>query len=197
MANSQRKGVSMPGSKSLRLGVLGIALLVSLALVGVAYGLWSKTLKISGTVNTGSVDAVLSLTKIEEDEDTEAGTQEDDRDPDQTIEGKDVASCRAVLSDLRDELTITIDKGYPSFDCWVTFDVHSTGTIPVHITQPVIKNPTPARVTVAIEDCYDEGWQLHTSERAYCTLRIHIEQAAEQNTVYTFSAEVTARQYNE
>ena len=42
--------------KSLPVGTLFIILVIALALMGVGYALWSETLTISGTVNTGEVD---------------------------------------------------------------------------------------------------------------------------------------------
>ena len=50
---------------------------------------------------------------------------------------------------------------------------------------------------MAIEDCYDQDHQLHFSERAFCTLRIHVEQIAAQGAQYTFWGTVFVHQYNE
>lgn len=185
---------------ALPMGTIVLILVLALAAVGVGYGLWSKTLFLHGVVNTGNVDAELSIERILEDEDEEVPAQQDlPRDPDDTIEGKDIADCRAELSatnQLNDTLTITIEEGYPSFDCWVTFDVHSTGSVPIHIHRPVF-DPIPPEITVVTEECYAEDTQLHFSERAFCTLRIHVEQIAEQNASYTFWGTVFVHQYNE
>lgn len=173
----------MPHFRKMRIGTLAVVLLLALAMVGVGYGLWSKTLFINGTVRTGNVDAELSLEAVEEDED------------------KDVARCSAELRSTNqdnDTLVITIDNGYPSFVCRVTFDVHSTGTIPVHVRRPVWSSVPPKdAVSMDLQDCYDDGFQLHQSERALCTIWMHVEQGAKQGDSYTFAGTVLVHQFNE
>jgi hypothetical protein len=172
--------------KSLPVGALFMVLVIMLALLGVGYALWSDWLFIDGTVETGTVDAELSF---------HDNIQENDH-------GKDVGTCSASLSDQNqdgeDELHISVTNGYPSYECWVEFDVHSVGSVPIHIYQPEIVDAPPVEeVTVGIDGCYGDDHQLHFGEEAFCTIYIHVEQGAIQNHTYTFSAEVETRQFNE
>jgi hypothetical protein len=187
--------------QGLPVGALVMVLVLALATLGVGYGLWSKTLYIEGTVTTGNVDAELSVEAVVEDEDIEVPTQLDGEDPDDTLEGKDVGECSAVLLETNqsnDTLSITITNGYPSFDCWVTFDVLSTGSVPIHIYRPVMTTVPPASaIAWELMNCYDDETQLHSGEEAFCTIWMHIEQGAEQGETYTFSGTIFVHQYNE
>jgi hypothetical protein len=170
----------MSRKRTLPVTFIAILLVIALATMGVAYGLWSKTLYIKGTVNTGNVDAELSIESVWD------------------VESKDVGTCEAALGSTyqtNDTLNITVGNGYPSYYCYVKFDVHSTGSIPIHIHQPVLD--VPSQLTVALQDCYAQDTQLHFSEKAFCTLSIHVEQEAAQNSSYGFSGTVFVHQFNE
>jgi hypothetical protein len=175
----------MLARKSLPIGVMVMILIVALASLGVVYGHWSKTLFINGIVQTGNVDAELTVTSVTDNEDV-----------------KDVGDCDAWLLDpdgdgKMEKLHVEVHDGYPSYECLVVFDVHSVGSIPVHISQPAWTTPPPAEVTALFDPCYLEGTQLHQSDVAYCTLYIHVEQAAAQSTQYEFHASLDAVQFNE
>lgn len=172
----------MFGRKSLPIGVMVMLLIVALASLGVAYGNWNKTLFIDGTVETGRVDAEMS---IYDWWDVEA-------------ENKDVGTCVPELgytNQANDTLFIRIENAYPSYECFVVFDVHNTGTIPIKVHKPLLTSP--AEVTVNYPDCYVQDTQLEPSQMAYCTLYIHLEQPAEQYATYTFDGTVLVHQWNE
>jgi hypothetical protein len=108
---------------------------------------------------------------------------------------------------------VTVGNGYPSYECYVTWNVENLGTIPVHVYPPewddAYDMPLPcANPGTEVEypftwtwgtDCWDPWVQLHTDDMAYCTLMIHVEQCAEENNTddYEFHFKVEARQYNE
>jgi len=170
----------MLGKKSLPMTAVVVILLVALATMGVAYGLWAKTLYINGTVNTGNVDAEFSGPVFWDEE------------------AKDVGTCEAWLSatnQANDTLNILITNGYPSYWCFVAFDVHNTGSIPIHVHQPELA--APPEVTVLVDGCYAQDTQLHYSEQAWCQLKIHVEQGAAQGASYTFGGTIFVHQYNE
>ena len=52
--------------KALPITTVLLILALALATVGVGYGLWSKTLFIYGTVETGKLDVTLSLDEVDE-----------------------------------------------------------------------------------------------------------------------------------
>jgi hypothetical protein len=159
-----------------------MVLVVALAAVGIGSALWFKVLTIDGSVETGNVDAVLSLDLVEEND-----------------HGKDVADCGAELLDDNMALRVFIENGYPSYECYVTINVDNTGSIPVHIYQPVWNTlPEFDAITFDVVECYDDDFQLHgEDEPALCTLYFHVEQNAEQLASYEFDGFIAARQFNE
>ncbi|MDH3308214.1 MAG: hypothetical protein OEO77_11935 [Acidimicrobiia bacterium] len=157
-----------------------MSLVVALAMIGTGSALWSKILPINGIVETGSVDAIFSLD----------GTRENDH-------GKDVGTCEAFLRGDSDVLTVLVGNGYPSYECWIFFNVENTGTIPIHIYHPTWTTLPPAdAVTFSLVDCYEEDTQLH-DQPEFCTLYLHVEQEAEQGEAYVFEGFIDARQFNE
>jgi hypothetical protein len=167
--------------KAFPIGALLLVVVVAAALMGVGYGLWSKTLDIGGTVETGEVNAEFVLGAV---------TEED--------HGKDVGDCTAALLD-PETLEVTVSNGYPSYECWVDFQVRNPGGIPIHIYQPDFTSlPPSTEVTVDTTACYDDDLQVHTGELSpVCTIHVHVEQGGAQNATYTFAATVEARQFNE
>lgn len=211
--------------KALPAGGFFMALLLALATVGVGYGLWSKVLTIQGTVRTGEVNAELSIEEVDEGD---AGLVADNGiDQDNEIEGKDIADCQASLvatvpPDLDNAgpqlMKITINNAYPSFSCFVNFNVENTGTIPIKVDQPhIVSAPDPSILTVAFltgnvgtEGCYfdevngtadpstlEAHPQLEPDEMTFCTIWVHLEQQAQQGETYYFTAEVLVHQWNE
>jgi hypothetical protein len=167
--------------KAFPIGALLLVVVVAAALMGVGYGLWSKTLDIGGTVETGEVNAEFVLGAV---------TEED--------HGKDVGDCTAALLD-PETLEVTVSNGYPSYECWVDFQVRNPGGIPIHIYQPDFTSlPPSTEVTVDSTACYDDDLQVHEGESSpVCTIHVHVEQGGAQNATYTFAATVEARQFNE
>jgi len=223
-------------------------MVLALATVGVGYGLWSKVLTINGTIETGEIGAVLSRDEIDQGDPSESQTEpvfwegdsdcDDDflADDDCEVEGKDIGECTATLLEGNMAMQILITNGYPSFSCWVQFNVENTGTIPFKLYPPKI---TPTNFTNGLEvtvdtvsgfhgptgfnpattssECYHgvgvtdldvispvggatgphEHPQLEPEGVVFCVLRIHVEQEAEQDETYRFTAEVCAHQWNE
>lgn len=162
-------------------GMIALVLIIALASLGIAQGLWSETLNINGSVQTGTVDVQLSM----------SGWTVDNE-----LTGKDTATCEWALSPDNNTLTITIKNAYPLYACYVkNMDVHNVGTIPVHVHRPVFI--APDELTVSFDDCYLDDTQLHTGQAAYCNWKIEVKQIAAQGATYTFSGTIFAHQYNE
>jgi hypothetical protein len=198
--------------KGLPIGVIVVMLVIALAGIGVAYGLWSKTLTIEGTVSTGDVNARFAAID-EVDEGIWREFNQNGSDDDLEFEGKNVADCSAALTNNNENLQITITNGYPSFHCWVEFVVQSTGSIPVRLHQPTFSG-VPSWLTLNLTDssipygCYHAGLigfpsagdphpQLHRNDVAYCVVFMHVEQSAPQGATATFTGQVFAHQFNE
>jgi hypothetical protein len=205
-------------------GLLLMGLTIALGSLAVGYGLWAKVLTISGTVHTGEVNAEWSVEEVDESSDFNAicppgsGSgefsigQDCDGDgelnDDMELEGKDIADCNVTLitrspPDLDNPgsqlMQVTIDNAYPSFNCFVRWDIHNNGTIPIKIHSPQynVPNPSVLHVNGWPPPCYANDTQLEPSEVAYCSLHVHVNQPAEMDTDYTFSVEVFAHQWNE
>ncbi|MDH3308213.1 MAG: hypothetical protein OEO77_11930 [Acidimicrobiia bacterium] len=176
--------------------VLTMLVLLALGSVGLAYGLWFKTLAIEGTVETGNVDAEWSFVGCFDIEDKDVGTI------DGFIDSVDPAS-----------LHFEIGNGYPSYtaDCEVEYTY--TGSVPAHVEAihfvpgdftgcAVNQSPTVGSF-VASCDQATVTWanglcsQLHENDFLGSSLRVHVEQGAEQNAVYGFGVEVQLNQFNE
>jgi len=192
-------------TRTLMLLVLGLVL--ALASLGVAYGLWSKALTVDGTVHTGDLNADWGLATCSELHGW-PGTLL----PGEYL-GKDVGSVEAVI-DPNDAQIIhfTVNNGYPSYvaDCEVEYS--NTGTIPVNVVGITIipgagltncsltgtqtKTLTCDQLTVKFVDGItlqlDPGGDPFAS-----SLRIHVEQAAKERTTYEFDVAVCLAQWNE
>jgi hypothetical protein len=186
--------------------MVALVLLVGLSMIGVGYGLWSKTLTIEGVVNTGEVDAKWTI----------AGCFEFYPWPDGgnvgEYLGKDIGTWEIFPDPADDQILIfEIENGYPSYavDCSVKFQVE--GTIPVIVRGTTII-PGPAlnncvltgdnqktlacdELTVIFTD--NLGSQLHPGDVAASNLMVHVEQPADEESVYTFEILVCMAQWNE
>jgi len=209
--------------KALPITTVLLILAMALATVGVGYGLWSKTLHIYGYIYTGELDAVLSVEEVDQSEsfndycpsggwtigkDCDGdGFLNDDLeavDP-LTDEPKDIAECTAWLDNDPQIMHVRVDNGYPSFNCFVKYDVHNTGTIPINIHSPVYVNPNPTAIHFNgwPPECYlddtqlDPADELQPGEKAYCNLHIHVEQPAVENGYYEVSISIFGHQWNE
>lgn len=160
-----------------KLGVIFLVSIMALAGVGASCALWSETLYIDGTVNTGILDATWS---VEEWGDTE-------------IEGKDY-SCIDAWSEGY-TLFVTLTNAYPCITYWVAVNIENTGTIPFHIYwDGIIEWDFPGTVTF---DPDPTGEQIHPDEAWYGTLEIHLNNDALEETIYTFSTDLVVHQWNE
>ena len=185
-------------NKRLPLGLLAILLIVLLAGVGVAYGLWSETLLIAGTVRTGEVDVQFTDIQVTEKVGTPDGVV------DEPEEKAAAANCYAVMATVPagnpETLAIAVTGAYPSYHCYVEFAVQSTGSVPVHIYQPEAVVPGPTNPEwVKLLNCYENDTQLHKDETAFCTILIHFTNAdnVEEKQTYLFKYQIEARQWNE
>lgn len=94
-------------------------LLLAVASMSVAFGLWSKVLTIEGTVHTGNVDAVWFFSDTCEEPEAE---------------GKDVGSATIrTHPDDQEILILEVENAYPSYlvDCQIHFA--NKGNIPIKI----------------------------------------------------------------
>lgn len=125
-----------------------MALVLALGMLGVGFAMWSDTVTINGTVNTGSVSVTLS--QVSNDPPPNGYV-----DPTTLFTGsldpsaagawtapstwvgaranKNVGSTDCALSTDLKTINITLDNGYPGYNGSILIDVDNTGTIPVKL----------------------------------------------------------------
>lgn len=167
--------------------LISLALVLALGTLGVAGALWWDWLYIDGYVYTGDIGAEWS---IEAYYDNEAAD-------------KDVSYIDAWLPE-PDVMYIDIYNAYPSITYTVMWDIHCTGSVPIHFAQPYFDTNLPDG-TEFIFTVYDAAgnvipWsdvQLHEGDYLYGMLTIHLDNFADQNTTYWFYMWIDYGQYNE
>jgi hypothetical protein len=168
------------------MGMFG-ALILSLAITGVAFAHWTDTLYINGTVNTGTFDAELSV-----------GQGYDSEPP-----CKDVSSISGTLSEDKNTITVTVSNAYPCIDYYLPIDLHCVGSVPLVIQSIEYNGDLPENTTLKIipdpahpNDVIQVGTQLHQCQTAYGLLHLHLDEDAAENTTYTFSVTINVVQWN-
>jgi len=190
-------------NKRLPLGFLAILLIVLLAGVGVAYGLWSETLTIDGTVNTGEVDVGFSGPYVSEWVEVNGTAQIEPKEKDKYAECDAWATDLDPKSDGKEGITIAVSGAYPSYHCAVKFDISNLGTVPVHITKPYAPKGSTNPSWVTVKACYPQWYQLHPEKSAWAWILIHFTNKdyenglVDENGTYTFTFQVDALQWNE
>jgi predicted ribosomally synthesized peptide with SipW-like signal peptide len=146
------------------------ALMVALAMTGVAFAWWTETLKIEGSVATGKLGVDFN-------------NPETSCDPEMT--------CTAVKD--ANTITVTVGNAYPCGLCVVTFDIHNTGTIPAKVTGITLTKPSELDVTlenIAIGNIIGIGGSK------VCKLTVHVAEAAKELSTYTFTVTIDFGQFN-
>ncbi len=162
-----------------KVGLLGLALVLCLAVVGIGYASWTKDLFVNGTVATGVVDAVW----VE-------GQAWDDEPPE-----KDVSSITCAVDPQDPQiLHVTVVNAYPCINYYNEVEIANIGTIPIQVTGIVCQLPEEC-CTVAI-DTPQLPVQIHPGESLPVTIRLHLEQCAPQGQTLAMSAVVHTVQWN-
>jgi hypothetical protein len=118
--------------KSVQLSI-ALVLLLALASLGLAYGAWTDSLQINGTVQTGTLDVQLQ------------------------VPGFDDTDCSYTLTGDDDTLTITGVNVVPGMVCWSQIEVVNNGSIPILIDDVVVTESGEGYWEM---DCNFEGMTL-------------------------------------
>ena len=166
------------------------SILLLLVVTASALAMWSDTLKISATVETGEVDVEFGdYSCIEGDE-----------------YGKPwVADCSVTLDEVEDEdpnnptgnndldLIVTISNAYPGYSCVVKFTVVNVGTIPV--IGPFYELPEiPDGLIVVFEPGLS---QIDPGDEVEYTIYLEVLQVAEEGATYEVQIHLRYIQWNE
>lgn len=186
--------------RKLPLGVAAVLLVLALTTIGVAFGLWSKVMTIDGTVNTGNLQVDWSYASS--------------GDPFGAVDTgytKDVGRLDCEIDTDPQILRFTVHNGYPSYtaDCQVEYT--NTGSIPVNVIGFAIV-PGVGLTNCVLDDIQgdtlscdqltiifvdNEGQQMDPGWKFASSVRIHVEQPAEQEAIYDFDVVLCAAQWNE
>jgi len=209
-----------------------VVLILALAALGVGYGLWYENLDITGSVTTGTVNVEWSGPYNSTggdgwDECVHLNGYPGACTPEGVTiggkEAKDVADCKVTNDGTN--FSIEVDNAYPSYQCSFDLDIHSLGSIPVHLA---VQENTPAPAWMdnpddefdcsffdvstgqtthigSLADLYnpDTPVQLHFGDEVQCSVIIHftntddVEQDRTGSNSYQFSYTIQAHQYNE
>jgi len=164
-------------------------LMIALMLAGVSYALWSKTIYIEGTVNTGDVDAEFGDTRCTASLDMEGLVPVPAEKMTFTFE------CHPDELDPQ-ILHVVITDLYPSIWIHCYFEIWNTGTVPWIVNSAVLTSVDfPGDVIFTPIDLV--GTQV---EPGYCTeadLEIHLTNEALENSQYPFDVEIEVVHWNE
>jgi hypothetical protein len=105
---------------------------------------------------------------------------------------KDVARTTAWMSEDEREITVLVDNAYPSYYPTVFFALTCPDSAQGTITDIVIDNPYPDALTVSISGIY-VGQPIPQGGEVTGAVHVHVEQAAAQNAVYTFTVSITTQ----
>ena len=183
--------------KTAKIGAIFCISVLALAGTGAAYALWYDYLHLDIDVETGYIGAEWSL----------EGTW--DSEP----ADKDFSSVTAEIIPWGDNnlgrLFIHIWNGYPSIDYVVYFDIHNTGTIPIHIAAPEIFDQDLNSITEygtihffgpdGTEIFFgDDIIQIHPQEHYWMTVKIHFNNDLPQGAYeWLYCMEFPYHQWNE
>jgi len=202
-----------------KFGLLCLALVLALGVLGVGYAMWTDTVTISGTVSTNTV--TIGFTEFTCQEMYEELPWGSGIFHPGEVEGKEVASCTCDMNTrVEDQATglagykvgtVTVSNGYPCYWCFVTFVVKNLGTTPVIIQEWQPVDPSGALTWDGVDTMRDAtgaailkfrtvnlvGDQLHQGEENKAEIDVHIEQPAAMDATYYFDIVITAVQWNE
>ncbi len=169
---------------------------LAVGMFGGAMALWWERLNVDVTVNTGTLDAQLS---VEDFGDNEIPLAQAAGETNASV--KDVSNITCTLSTDGNSIDIVVENAYPSITYYCNINLENTGTIPfkVYRTPTIEGNITSVMTSDSglVNGTIYDGLQMHPGDVVYDTLVIHLTNSAMENTVYTGHMNITVEQWNE
>jgi len=203
-----------------RAGVVCLAVVVAVGSLGIAYGYWSGALR-SGDMMARASSGPFTWAVSNDDgaEDDEGGynpidpgddgggtgydgwgTQSSDDPSEPQAMGvgcarydKDVARTIAGTEPEGHEITVMVENAYPCYYSTVFFGLENTESFPIQVESIVIDNPYSEALYVTTSGIY-VGQEIPAGEEVVGAVYVHVEDAAEQNTTYTFTISINLGQ---
>lgn len=168
--------------KTAKLGAIFLVSVMALAGTGAAYALWFDYLYIDGWVETGEIGAEII-----------PGLCWDTEPPEKDFS---YIECWTV-----DDITLVVHvfNAYPCIWYYQEFDIHNSGTIPIHIGEIYwysndIVDMGHGTVTFT---GINPGTQIHPCETVTGTIEVHLNNFAIQDYDYYFYLDIEYHQWNE
>lgn len=163
-------------------------LMIALMAVGFAYAHWSDTIRIVGSVETGTVAVAWTAKECYDNE---------------VPPMQDIGKFECVFSEPKEDahtgktgfglLTVTITDAYPCYKVTCLVGLTVIGTLPVHVKEVIVVGEITDKLNVDFSGV-EVSNKLHPCSTTPCTLEIHVKQDASQCTTYTFSVTVVVEQ---
>ncbi len=180
--------------RKIGLAALSLAFIATI-MVG-AFAMWSETLRINTSIQTGTVAVEFSKWAC-----NDRGPDPQSGAPFNNSEGKDVAQCYVSAEKYDDDgnvikLNVTIVNAYPGYHAVVTMAIDNIGTIPVKLYSSNISSYNTSALSVSLTH-EGNSTQIHPGNFGTFYLTIDVLQSASENTTYTFEVTMVFAQWNE
>jgi hypothetical protein len=186
----------MKGSTSLRaFAPLLLLAVLAVGTIGGAMALWWERLTINTTVETGTLDASLS---VEGFGDNEVALAQQAGEP--NPEAKNVSDISCVLSDDMNSITVTITNAYPGITYYCDINLENTGTIPFKVHGINYTGDLWNYTTIdsgLVNGTIYEGLQMHSGDVVHDRLSITLTNDAAEGSTYTGQLTIGVEQWNE
>jgi len=154
-----------------KIGLLALALVLALGALGVGYAMWTDTVTINGTVNTG--DLILGVADMGTN-DPNDGSPDPQCGPGHNEEKKDVAYFESIngtpTADCQgyyESITETFNHVYPYYGPSVTVYVANCGSVPLKILSMTVTSFTGTDLTPWMSftwEIYNEDGNLYSKD---------------------------------
>jgi len=159
-----------------KIGLISLAIVLAVGVIGFGYANWSQTLTITEEVNTG--EFIVGIRDVETDDPPPALTETGgELYPTSATEGtldpgysKNVASalsenvgelkCTHEGEDFYHEVKETITNGYPSYRCTITLEFANCGSVPAKGQSVVRTIPDGGDPDGLAQFVMIEGWEI-------------------------------------
>lgn len=162
-----------------KFGVLFVAMLVALGLVGATYAYWEDSLSISGSVSTGNLDVQFSNGSPSDNEGT-----------------YDVGDVSCEITGAK-TAKITVTNAYPGYVATCTFTIENTGTIPAKISETVNNNNDEIDVSTSWNGLDANNVLGANGGVATLTVQTTVTESAQEDGYYEYTITINVGQFNE
>lgn len=159
------------GNKRQYIGIICLAMVISLSAVGVGFGAWQEGMQVRGVVATGNIDPVFSRC---------------------VVAGESCSPGRAMvnLEGNGKSLGIQVDDAYPGYYVHVRYWVKNEGTVPVSYKTETVNYDPGVTVTLT-----NPTGVIDRGEEREGDLEITVG-SVEELTRYDFTVDLFFKQWN-